>query len=80
MHSTSSAILNAGYKASRSHAAPGSIKTDAPSSVIHDIMRAWVIENPVKMENIKEGSPARVLLNKPIRYFLSLYLGLHIAN
>lgn len=29
---------------------------------MHDIMREWIKVNPVKMENIKEGSPARKLL------------------
>lgn len=36
-----SAILNAGYKVSYSHANKNSIKTDAPNSVIWDIVRAW---------------------------------------
>ena len=40
--SISSAILNQGYKVSASHAARGSIKTDAPTKVIWDIMRTWV--------------------------------------
>lgn len=34
------AIENAGYRASGSHAAPGVIKTDAPPSVMWEIMRA----------------------------------------
>ena len=57
--------MNAGYQVSRSHALAGSIKTDAPRSVIHDVYRAWIAKNPVKLENIKEGSPARVLIAKP---------------
>ncbi|CAG8673625.1 10119_t:CDS:10, partial [Dentiscutata heterogama] len=36
-----SAILNEGYKVSVSHAMPGSVKTDAPMSVIWDIFRSW---------------------------------------
>lgn len=34
-----SAVLNAGYRVSSSHAAPTAIKTNAPSKVIWDIMR-----------------------------------------
>lgn len=37
-----SALLNAGYKVSISHANPMSIKTNAPNDVIWDIIRAWV--------------------------------------
>lgn len=36
-----SAIINAGYKVSISHANKTSIKTDAPNEVIWDIVRAW---------------------------------------
>ena len=46
----SSALLNAGYKVSRSHACAGSVKTDAPRSFIFDIMREYIKQNPVKME------------------------------
>ncbi|KAK4519593.1 uncharacterized protein ATC70_009830 [Mucor velutinosus] len=59
-----SAILNAGYQVSAAHAGKQSIKTDAPSPVVWDIMRAWVKKNPVVMNNIPENSPARTLLAK----------------
>ena len=59
-----SAILNAGYNVSASHAGKQSIKTDAPSSVMWDIMRAWVKIHPVVMNNIAENSPARKILAK----------------
>lgn len=59
-----SAILNAGYQVSASHAGKQSIKTDAPSSVMWDIMRAWVKKHPVVMNNIAENSPARTILAK----------------
>jgi hypothetical protein len=60
----SSALLNAGYKVSRSHALAGSIKTDAPRSFVHDIMREFIKTNPVRMDKVPEGNPARVLLAK----------------
>lgn len=38
----SSGILNAGYKVSTSHCGPQTVKTDAPSHIVWDVMRAWV--------------------------------------
>ncbi|KAF9937786.1 RNA methyltransferase tRNA(m5U54)methyltransferase [Modicella reniformis] len=55
-----SALLHQGYKVSGSHAAQGSIKTNAPPSVIWDVMRSWVKLNPVK--NVKPDSPAGKIL------------------
>lgn len=43
-----SAVLNAGYRTSGTHASPLGLKTDAPMSVIWDIMRCWVKNHPVK--------------------------------
>ncbi|XP_077980664.1 tRNA (guanine(26)-N(2))-dimethyltransferase-like [Glandiceps talaboti] len=59
-----SAILHAGYQVSISHTNPEAIKTDAPSHVIWDIMRAWVKLHPVKQERLTEHSPATVILSK----------------
>ena len=57
------ALRHAGYKATRSHCRPGSIKTDAPWSAIWEIMREWVRQKkPVKEGAVKEGTPgARIL-------------------
>ncbi|KAI8997460.1 N2,N2-dimethylguanosine tRNA methyltransferase [Pilobolus umbonatus] len=63
-----SAILNAGYKVSSSHCGRQTIKTDAPSDLMWDIMRAWVKKNPVVMKNIAENSPARAILSKEPTY------------
>ncbi len=60
----SSALLNAGYEISRSHAVAGSIKTNAPRTFVHDVIREWIKTNPVMMKNVKEGSPAKSLLAK----------------
>ncbi|SJX64453.1 related to N2,N2-dimethylguanosine tRNA methyltransferase [Sporisorium reilianum f. sp. reilianum] len=60
-----SALLSAGYRVSRSHAAAGSLKTDASRAQIFDVLRYWVkTQHPVKMENMKENDPARILLAK----------------
>lgn len=60
-----SALISAGFKVSRSHAAAGSLKTNATRGDIFDVLRYWVkTVNPVKMENMKENDPARVMLGK----------------
>lgn len=38
----------AGYRVSGTHCSPLAVKTDAPWDVIWDIMRAWVVDHPVK--------------------------------
>ena len=38
----------AGFRVSSTHANPLGIKTDAPFSVIWDIIRCWVQDHPVK--------------------------------
>lgn len=51
------ALANLGYRTSRSHTKPGSICTDAPWSVIWEIMREWVRQKaPVKSDAIREGT------------------------
>ncbi|KAK3081314.1 hypothetical protein LTS18_008076 [Coniosporium uncinatum] len=50
------ALRHAGYRAARSHAVQGSIKTDAPWGAIWHIMREWVRQKaPVKEGRVKEG-------------------------
>ncbi|KYN03395.1 putative N(2),N(2)-dimethylguanosine tRNA methyltransferase [Cyphomyrmex costatus] len=58
-----SALLNAGYKVSYSHASKISIKTNAPNDVIWDIVRAWEKDHSVKREKLAEDSPAARILN-----------------
>ena len=43
-----SAIMNCNYQVSYSHCAKNSIKTNAPSEVIWDILKRWVEGKPVK--------------------------------
>ncbi|QIW94572.1 hypothetical protein AMS68_000090 [Peltaster fructicola] len=53
------ALRHAGYRATRSHCKGGSVKTNAPWSAVWNIMREWVKQkSPVKVENIRRGSPA----------------------
>ncbi|KAK3679374.1 RNA methyltransferase tRNA(m5U54)methyltransferase [Recurvomyces mirabilis] len=52
------ALRHAGYKATRSHCKPGSVKTDAPWFVIWEVMREWVRQkSPIKEGSLKEGQP-----------------------
>ncbi|KAK2819456.1 hypothetical protein Q7C36_021102 [Tachysurus vachellii] len=61
-----SAVLNAGYRVSLSHACKNALKTDAPAAVLWDIMRCWEKKNPVKRERLSETSPAfRILSTEP---------------
>lgn len=46
-----SALLNAGFRVSLSHANKGAIKTDAPPEFIWDMMRAFEKENPSNKNN-----------------------------
>ena len=59
-----SAILNAGYKVSYSHASRGSLKTDAPVSFLWNMFKKWIQMNPLKKEMAQ--SPGKVILSKPI--------------
>ncbi|XP_051897844.1 tRNA (guanine(26)-N(2))-dimethyltransferase [Pristis pectinata] len=62
-----SSLLHAGYRVSLSHACKNAVKTDAPHSVIWDIMRSWAKIHPVKREKLSESSPAfRILSKEPV--------------
>ncbi|KDN36662.1 TRM-domain-containing protein [Tilletiaria anomala UBC 951] len=47
------ALLNAGYKVSRSHCMPGSLKTDCPRPKLYDLQRNWL-----KAQQIAEAGRA----------------------
>ncbi|KAH6918541.1 guanine-N2--methyltransferase [Coprinopsis sp. MPI-PUGE-AT-0042] len=64
LDNVASALLNAGFRVSRSHAAAGSLKTNASVAQIHDVYRGWIKANPVKLEKVSANSPARALLAK----------------
>ncbi|KAL6622966.1 hypothetical protein ACP70R_032845 [Stipagrostis hirtigluma subsp. patula] len=60
-----SAITNAGYQISGSHVDPLALKTDAPMSVIWDIMRCWVKLHPVKHR--PGNHPGNIILSQESR-------------
>ena len=50
------ALRYRGYRATASHAKPGTIKTDAPWSVIWKVMLEWIRQHsPIHPERVKEG-------------------------
>ena len=57
-----SALVNAGHRVSSTHCNPNGVKTDAPLSVVWDVMRAWVEQHPVKKQD--ESSTAYKILQK----------------
>lgn len=57
------ALRHAGYKATRSHCKPGSVKTEAPWPAIWEIMREWVRQkSPIKEGKVKENMPGWKIL------------------
>lgn len=61
-----SALLHGNYRVSLTHTAANCIKTDAPPSVLWDIMRCWVKLHPVAAKRL-EADPviARILGKEP---------------
>ncbi|KAK3687319.1 S-adenosyl-L-methionine-dependent methyltransferase [Podospora appendiculata] len=51
------ALIRLGYRVTRSHTKPGSMKTDAPWSIIWHVMKEWARQKaPVKEKNINPGT------------------------
>ncbi|GLV41863.1 tRNA methyltransferase 1 [Carabus blaptoides fortunei] len=69
-----SAILNAGYKVSYTHANKTSIKTSAPGKFVWDIMREWEKSHPIKRERLTKESPGLYILEKPITHEISFQI------
>jgi len=53
-------LLALGYRVSHMHRDPEAIKTDAPNSVVYDLMRLWAEENPPK------ANPLPLVLKKEL--------------
>jgi len=61
-----SALVNAGYRVSSFHHDPDAVKTDAPNSVLWDVMRAYCQKNPPKGSCKKRDSKvAAAILARP---------------
>ena len=59
------ALLGLGYKVTRSHCKAGSIKTNAPWSIIWEIIREYMrTEKPIKEGAVKQGTPGWNILAK----------------
>ena len=59
------AFLSLGYQVTRSHTKPGSIRTNAPWTVIWEVMREWVRQKaPVKKNAIKKGTAGWGIMQK----------------
>jgi len=59
------ALLHLGYRATRSHTKAGSICTDAPWSVIWEVMREWIRQkSPIKEGAIKKGTAGWGIMQK----------------
>lgn len=64
LHQFRSALLHANYRVSFSHACKQSLKTDAPSEVLWDILRNWEKLHPVKRDRFLNGTPLKAILEK----------------
>ncbi|KAG5513226.1 hypothetical protein PMAC_001596 [Pneumocystis sp. 'macacae'] len=62
MKDISSALINAGYSVSFTHASPGSIKTNAPPKILWNIMRFWIKKYPVSEKRIRDGTVVKEIL------------------
>ncbi|TPX36107.1 hypothetical protein SeLEV6574_g05168 [Synchytrium endobioticum] len=60
-----SALLNAGYQVSSSHASRNSVKTNAPSHIVWDVMRAWVKAHPLAKTPAENSIAAKILSKEP---------------
>ena len=59
------AFLSLGYQVTRSHTKPGSIRTNAPWSVIWEVMREWVRQKaPIRDDAIKKGTAGWGIMQK----------------
>lgn len=58
------ALRHLGFKATRSHCQPGSIKTDAPWTAVWEIMREWTRQKqPIKEGALKETQAGWKIMN-----------------
>jgi tRNA (guanine26-N2/guanine27-N2)-dimethyltransferase len=59
------AIAHLGYRSTRSHTKPNSIRTDAPWAVVWEVMREWVRQHaPNKSPSLKPGTAGAGIMAK----------------
>ena len=59
------ALMGLGFRTTRTHTKPGSIRTDAPWSVVWEVMREWVRQkSPIKKDACKYGTAGWGLMQK----------------
>ncbi|KAL9619275.1 MAG: hypothetical protein Q9160_006127 [Pyrenula sp. 1 TL-2023] len=64
-HAFRGALRHLGYRVTRSHCKPGSIRTDAPWSVLWEVMREWIRQkSPIKEGALKEGAAGWTILRR----------------
>ncbi|KAJ5872043.1 uncharacterized protein N7529_004396 [Penicillium soppii] len=57
------ALSHLGYRSTRSHTKPNTVRTDAPWAVIWEIIREWVRQkSPIKESSLKPGSAGAVIM------------------
>ena len=61
-----SALLNAGYRVSGSHASPRALKTTAPPGAVWDVLRCWVRDRqPLARPPDPDGAAGKILARPP---------------
>lgn len=59
-----SALFNAGYDVSFTHAKAGAIKTNAPMAFVWDVVRAWMVKAGSDLSKLKPGSPGAHIVER----------------
>jgi tRNA (guanine26-N2/guanine27-N2)-dimethyltransferase len=65
LKSVMAAIHNAGYQVSGYHKEPVAIKTNAPSSVVWDVLRAWAKQYPPTKTPLETSAAHKILAVEP---------------
>lgn len=60
------ALVGLGYKVAQSHCKPSSLKTDAPQSVLWEVMKKWIEAKPITEGSLKPTSAGTQILKKPL--------------
>jgi tRNA (guanine26-N2/guanine27-N2)-dimethyltransferase len=61
-----SALINAGYRVSGYHKDPQAIKTNAPTTIVWDVLRAWAKKRPPHKPAEDDSTAAKILAVEPI--------------